>query len=217
MSSVAIVFTGGDPPRPQAVERLPPADLVVGADSGIHHAHALGIHVDLLVGDLDSVDADVVDAAIASGTEVERHPVAKDATDLELALLAARDRECSRVVVVGGYGGRYDHLLANALLLASPQLSGIEVEAMLDNAHVFVVRGTVGLYGAPGDRCSLLPVGGPAVGVRTEGLRYPLRRETLYAGSTRGVSNEFVVGTAVVALDDGALLAVLPDAWVKQP
>jgi thiamine pyrophosphokinase len=68
------------------------------------------------------------------------------------------------------------------------------------------------LYGVPGDVCSLLPVGGPAAGVRTVGLRYPLRRETLYPGSTRGVSNELVLDTATVALDEGALLAVLPDA-----
>jgi thiamine pyrophosphokinase len=217
MSSVAIVFTGGDPPLPQAVEGLPPADLIVAADSGIHHAQALGFRVDVLVGDLDSVDPRALDAAVASGTTVERHPAAKDATDLELALLAARDRECSRVVVVGGHGGRFDHLIANALLLASPELSGIELEARIGDAQVFVVRDTSELHGAPGDRCSLLPVGGPAVGVLTEGLRYPLRRETLYPGSTRGVSNEFLVVTATVALDHGALLAVLPDAWGKRP
>jgi thiamine pyrophosphokinase len=46
--------------------------------------------------------------------------------------------------------------------------------------------------------------------VRTEGLEFPLRGETLYPGSTRGVSNEFVDGAAAVSLDDGVLLVVLP-------
>ena len=217
MTCFAIVFTGGEPPPASALDGLPAPDLVVAADSGLHHAQALGWRVDVLVGDLDSVDPASLEAAIASGTEVERHPAAKDATDLELALLAARDRDCGRVVLVGGHGGRFDHLLANTLLLASPELSGIELEARMGDAHVFVVRDTCELRGRPGDRCSLLPVGGRAVGVRTEGLRFPLRRETLYPGSTRGVSNEFLDDTARVALDDGVLLAVLPDAWVRHP
>jgi thiamine pyrophosphokinase len=212
MSSVAFVFTGGDRPSPATVVGLPTPDVVVAADSGLHHAQALGYGVDVLVGDLDSVDSAALAAAIATGTEVQRHPTAKDATDLELALLTARDRDCDRVVVVGGNGGRFDHLVANTLLLASPEFAGVELEAHVGNAHLFVVRHERGFHGVPGDMCSLLPVGGPAVGVRTVGLRYPLRQETLYPGSTRGVSNEFVLDTATVALDDGTLLAVLPDA-----
>jgi thiamine pyrophosphokinase len=217
MSCFAIVFTGGDPPPPSALDGLPTPDLVVAADSGLHHAQALGRHVDVLVGDLDSVEPASLDAAIAAGTAVERHPAAKDATDLELALLAARDRACQRVVLVGGYGGRFDHLVANTLLLASPELAAIELEARMGDVHVFVVRDTCELRGVPGDRCSLLPVGGPAVGVRTEGLRFPLHRETLHPGSTRGVSNVFLDETARVTLDDGVLLAMLPDAWTGQP
>ena len=55
-------------------------------------------------------------------------------------------------------------------------------------------------------------VGGAAHGIVTEGLRYPLRAETLLPGSTRGVSNELLVPIAHVSLTDGVLLAILPDA-----
>ena len=54
------------------------------------------------------------------GHPVERHPAAKDATDLELALDAAISRRPGRIHVLGGHGGRLDHLLANALVLAAP-------------------------------------------------------------------------------------------------
>ena len=37
---------------------LPAADLVIAADSGLHLAAALGLHVDRIVGDLDSADPD---------------------------------------------------------------------------------------------------------------------------------------------------------------
>jgi len=210
MGSVALVFAGGEPPGAAALRGLPAPDLVIAADSGLEHANAAGYDVDLLVGDLDSADPVAVVAAEDRGAVVERHPAAKDATDLELALVAARDRECAHAVVVGGHGGRLDHFLANVLLFASPELSALTIEARLADARVFVVRDTVELRGARGALCSLLAVGGAAHGVRTEGLRFPLRGETLYPGSTRGVSNVFVDDVAVVSLDDGALLAVLP-------
>lgn len=208
--STALVFAGGDPPARTALRDLPPADLVIAADSGLAYARALGVVVDLVVGDLDSVDRADLDAAVAAGAAVERHPTAKDATDLELALLAARDRGAGEIVVVGGHGGRLDHFLANVLLLGTTELAGVQVWARLGDATVTVVRDRAELAGSPGALCSLLPVGGPAEGVRTERLRFPLDRETLFPGSTRGVSNEFLATTAVVTLERGVLLAVVP-------
>jgi thiamine pyrophosphokinase len=212
MGSVALVFAGGDRPPPSAVDDLPVADLVVAADSGLHHALALGFHVDLIVGDFDSVDRTTLDAAAAAGSEVEEHPAAKDFTDLELALQAVRDRGCTRVVVIGGEGGRVDHFLGNLLLLASPEFAGLDVEARVGTADLFVVRADVELRGQPGDLCSLLAIGGPARGVQTARLRFPLVGETLQPGSTRGLSNELLQPTAHVSLDEGVLLVVLPDA-----
>ena len=210
--STAVVFAGGDPPARTALRDVPAVDLVIAADSGLAHARALGVGVDLVVGDLDSVDRADLDAAVAAGAVVERHPTAKDATDLELALLAARDRGAAEIVVVGGHGGRLDHFLANVLLLGAAELSGVRLWARLADATVTVVRDHAELAGSPGSLCSLLPVGGPAEGVRTERLRFPLERETLFPGSTRGVSNEFLAPTAAVTLERGVLLAVVPDS-----
>ncbi len=89
--------------------------LVIGADSGVEHAAALGRHVDIAVGDFDSVSPAALAAAEAAGAEVLRHPPDKDATDLELALDLAVARGARRITVVGGHGGRFDHCLANAL------------------------------------------------------------------------------------------------------
>ena len=123
-TTLAIVVTGGDPPDPDLVEALGlPVDgrVVVAADSGVAHALALGLVVDVAVGDFDSLDPGTLAAVEAAGTRVERHPVAKDATDLELALDVAIGLGVERVVVLGGHGGRLDHFLANALVLAAPQ------------------------------------------------------------------------------------------------
>ena len=210
MGDTALVFVGGDPPGAGALDGIGDDALVVAADSGLHHAVAAGRAVDLVVGDLDSVDPSALAAAEAAGAMVERHPADKDATDLELALLAARDRGCTRLVVVGGVGGRLDHFLANALALAADALAGAHVEARMGSGTVHVVRGSLELDGRGGELVTLLPVGGPVQGVRTEGLRYPLDGETLAPGSTRGVSNELERTPARVSLTAGVLLVVLP-------
>jgi thiamine pyrophosphokinase len=210
-TSTAVVFAGGDPLPDEIAARLPGDDaLVVAADSGLEHALALGRHVDLVVGDLDSASAASVAAAERAGAVVETHPVDKDQTDLELALRAAGARGATRVVVAGGYGGRLDHFLANALALAGSAAEGMAVEWVTGAAHVTVVRAEAKISGARGDLCSLLAVGGPARGVRTRGLRFPLDGDELLPGSTRGVSNEFVDEVAHVAVDSGTLLVVQP-------
>ena len=53
---VAIVFAGSQPVAPRVRERLPADADVIAADSGLRVATALGLHVDHLVGDLDSAD-----------------------------------------------------------------------------------------------------------------------------------------------------------------
>src|SRR4051812_49752802 len=109
----------------------------------------------------------MVEAAESAGALVERHPVAKNETDLELGLVAALHRGATKVVVVGGYGGRLDHFLANALLLASPRFASMRIEAYVGAARITIVRDRAALRGAVDDLVSLLAVGGPAIGVRT--------------------------------------------------
>jgi thiamine pyrophosphokinase len=45
-------------------------------------------------------------------------------------------------------------------------------------------------------------------GIQTVGLKYPLNRETLGLGTTRGVSNELIAPKATVQLESGMLLIV---------
>jgi thiamine pyrophosphokinase len=209
---VAVIVAGGTSlPRPGLRAHLPAApDLVVAADSGVEHAQWLGLAIDVVVGDLDSVDAAALARAVDAGARVERHLVEKDKTDLELALDVAVAAGGARMscVVVASVGGRLDHALANLLLLAAPPYAHVSVEAYVDDWHVIVVRDSARLPARRGGLVTLLPVGGPAEGVVTEGLRYPLRRETLPVGTTRGVSNEAGVAHVVVGLDAGVLLAM---------
>jgi thiamine pyrophosphokinase len=209
-AETVVVLAGGDPVAEGLRSLLPEGATVVAADSGLEQAARLGLTVAVAVGDFDSVDPATLAAAERAGVAVERHPAAKDHTDLELALLTAERLGAARVVVVGGWGGRIDHALANLLLLAAPRYAALHLEAIGIAGRVVAVHDRVELTGALGDLVTLLAVGGPAHGVTTQGLQYPLRGETLEPGATRGVSNVLLGSRATVELTSGALLAILP-------
>ena len=206
MSLHAWVVAGGDPQDPALLAELLPAQLVVAADSGADIARSLGLVPDVIVGDFDSVTPE----GAAAAAEWRRFPADKDATDLELALAEARDRGAGSITVVGGAGGRLDHFLANVAALASDELAAVRVDALMGAARLWVVRRRGTITGRPGDLVTLLPYGGPATGVRTTGLRWPLAGDTLRAGSTRGVSNVLVASDATVSVESGVLVVVRP-------
>lgn len=211
------VVIGGEGRLPPDVARSAPEGLVVAADSGLDVARAAGWPVHHVVGDLDSVDPDALDAAESEGTLVHRHPTDKEATDLDLAVALARslvgpDVARPHLAVVGPGGGRLDHELSTLLLLAAPALAGCHVTACIGDATVTVVRPgpPVELRGTPGEVISLVPVHGDATGLRCDGLRWPLAAEDAPAGTTRTISNTFVGTTATVVVGAGVVLAIQP-------
>ncbi len=220
MSGTVLIFSGGDPLTPQQQALLPSDATVIAADSGIDRARDIGVDIDIAVGDFDSVTAQGLAAAERAGSDIRRHPSSKDATDLELAIAAAIELDPDRILLVAMSGGRPDHEMAGLLLLASPDLaaSGADVDVLLDGGSMSVVYQRRTFTGRVGDLLSLVPVGGGACGVTTNGLEYPLANESLEMGTGRGVSNVFAAPMAVVTVTSGVVFAFLPasDATIVQ-
>jgi thiamine pyrophosphokinase len=203
-----VVFAAGAGRAPSVI--VPQGSVVIAADGGAELARALGVSVDLVVGDLDSISPEMLEVLEGSGARIERHPREKDATDLALAFDAALAYGPRRILLVGAADGRIDHLLGELLLLGGEEYAGVEIDAVLGPAAIHVVRGERSIAGTPGELVSLFALHGAAVGVVTEGLAYPLRGETLTAGSSRGISNVFAKENARITLDRGVLLALRP-------
>ncbi len=206
-----VVLAGGDPVNSRIADQLPQDALVIAADSGLHHAGPLQLHVHHVVGDLDSVDQDVLERAIERGAQIDRYPVDKDRTDLAIALALADTFAPSRLTIVGGHGGRLDHFVANLGVVAAAAQADRNVIALMGDALVTVVTATTLLHGEPGETVSLVTMFERASGVTTDALRFPLHNAVLEAGSSRGVSNAFVEHAATVSVQHGTLLAIQPD------
>ncbi len=204
-----VIFVNG---RLRSAQRLAallrPDDWRIAADGGLRHLRRLNLAPHLLIGDLDSVTEEDVQWAASLGAEVRRYPREKDETDLELALRAAVQGGSREILLAAALGGRLDQTLGNLFLLMRPELDGLDVRLEDGHEEVFLIRGPVELHGRKGDVVSLLPLNGPAEGVTTRDLQYPLRAETLYPDGTRGISNVMLGSTAGVALSAGLLLCI---------
>ncbi len=205
----AVIFANGAPNLPPHwADLVAGADLIVAADGGGRHCLRLGVRPHALIGDLDSLTADEVRRLAAQGAQVLRYPVRKDETDLELALLWAAERGATRMDILAGLGGRWDQSLANLILAAHPRLQGRTLTFYDGPQRLFLIRGCTPIHGRPGDLVSLIPLTGPAHGVTTEGLEYPLREGTLPFGVSLGVSNRLTAPQARVCVRRGLVLGV---------
>src|SRR5919202_2728978 len=184
------------------------ADLRVAADGGARHFLQAGVLPHVAIGDFDSLPAPLLAELEARGVRIERYPIHKDETDLELALLYAVAQGAARVVVLAALGGRPDQHLANLQLLTHPALEPIDVRMLHNGWEVFATRAVTRLEGAAGQTVSLLPMSERVEGIVTENLYYPLRDEPLSLGPARGVSNVMTAAQATITIRSGVLLVM---------
>ena len=207
----ALILAGGDRPDPTLLDAHWPgwrdADLVIAADGGARHATPLGLRLHHVIGDFDSLSAADIDELEAAGVTVTRFPTNKDATDTELALLAALDAGATEVMLLCTWGGRSDHAIGTLALLAHSRCEAVNVAILDEQTRTQLLRGgaTITLHGEIGRTISITPWGGNAT-VSVTGVRWALDRAVLVAGSTRGISNVATAAEAVITAHDGAVL-----------
>jgi thiamine pyrophosphokinase len=201
-----VVIAGGEIHTTPTIES---DDLVIAADSGYDHALSLGIQVDLLIGDLDSISPTGLDHARAHRVETLEFPKDKENTDLELALRAALDRGATTVAIHGGEGGTIAHLLGVALSIIHRDWEEIDVVWHTGTGIIRPATRNRSIEASVeiGDTITIIPVG-DVRGVTTSGLRWPLENASMEHGTTLGISNEATATTVTVTVDEGALLVI---------
>jgi thiamine pyrophosphokinase len=208
----ALIFANGDANEGAMVARTldtARGALVIAADGGARIARHFGQTIHFIVGDMDSVEPSLLSDLQTAGTRVERYPVHKNETDLELALALAVREGARWIRIIGGVGDRLDQTLSNVYLLALPVLDGCDARLVAGRQETWLISaGEWTIEGDPDDTISLIPLSGAVRGVRTEGLYYPLRDEDLLFGPARGVSNVMQEKSVQVCVREGVLLVV---------
>jgi thiamine pyrophosphokinase len=208
----AVIFANGDLEYPQAArEVIRKNDLIVAADGGTHHCLALGLTPHVIIGDFDSLEEEILTRLEKQGVEIIRHPAQKDHNDLELALRLVLERGFDEALVMAALGSRWDQTLANVLLPATTSLESLHIHMVDGPQEIVLLRAgdQLQIEGETGDTLSLIPLGGDALGITTQGLEYPLNGGALKFGSSRGISNVMLSHEASIKLEKGLLLCVV--------
>ena len=154
----AILVSNGIAERPDLLS-LRDDDFIIAVDGGMRYLDALGLKPDLLMGDLDSIDSNLLKTLEEKQTEILRFKAQKDFTDLELALREAIARGFKEILIAFGLGGRLDHLLGNLGLFSLARNLSQDLKLYFDDGitRVFHVQEDFCLDLEPEDTVSLIP------------------------------------------------------------
>ena len=208
----AWILVGGRLTLTPALADLPRPDLVIAADGGARHAALLGVKIDAWVGDFDSSGGLSLDVPRTT------YPRAKASTDAELAIDLARERGATELVILGAFGGRFDH--AFALALGAVRLAQEGLDVLLHSGDEWgrpLLPGKVlTLFPFPGQTFSVLAASGLS-GLSIQGARWNLNGADVPLGSGLTVSNE-AIGTALtLTLNAGTALVTLLEPTLLEP
>ena len=201
----AFIYTGGAV-FPDNITGHPKGDdLCIAADSGFHNAKKCGDRVDILVGDLDSIGSYKLDKK----TELLQVPAEKDVTDTQLAVETAIERGATELVIIGGFGGRADHMMSNLAILEDLSNRGIYAVMLDGQNRARFLRSTSTLIPRSGYKyVSLLAVDPVVKGVSVEGCKYPLKKAKLTRPFQYAVSNEIQGNCALISVRKGAIYVI---------
>lgn len=192
-------------------------DYCIAADSGLVMADKLGLTVDLLLGDYDSVDKKIFEK-YNGNTKTITYPCEKDYTDTHLALKKAiekikklqdtsKDSTEDEIAIIGATGTRYDHAFTNIFVLDESLETGIRCAIYDKNNKIYLADKSFEIRKDKqfGDYLSFAPMT-PEVGLSLSGVKYPLDRYTLRQGESICQSNEITEMIAKVEIFTGKLV-----------
>ena len=160
------------------------------------------VKIDKNIGDFDSL------SITPSPAPEELYPAEKDFTDGEIALRKLLAAGVDSVEIYGGFGGREDHFDGNLQLLYFAHSMGVTAKMVSKNTVIFAASGKIDLPCKKGTTISVLPFGGEAHIMGSEGLKYSYPKVLRY-GECRGVSNIVEKEGAFVEVKKGTVLVFI--------
>ncbi|WP_032121782.1 thiamine diphosphokinase [Clostridium amazonitimonense] len=204
-----VIVSGGKAPSFDLISKeTKDCDFIIGADKGAEVLYKYGIKPNILLGDFDSIDKDVLMYFKNNLEFIDVYPVEKDFTDTELALLKAIEKQSEKIVFLGCTGSRLDHVLANIGLLRRCLKEGIEAYIKDDNNCIFLTDKSCKLEGEKGEIISFQAFGEVVKGFNIYNAKYELRNYNLSLGDPVTVSNEFLHNDISISFERGIVIVI---------
>ena len=197
--------------REAGITDLPegPWNDIIAVDGGGNTLCSWHMAARAVVGDGDSITPEASAFHEAAGAVFHRYPADKNATDFELALTMLDGGPGDEVHLVGMTGGRTDMSLANLLVLGGHTGKGLFTFDLPDGCGGVMGPGSLEIDLPTGTPSALLALAPAASGIVSQGVRWPLKDETISFQEARGVSNIVTAPPWRLSLATGALLWLL--------
>ena len=198
-----LVLDGELPPPEQLADLCTYHSPLIAADGAALQLQHAGICPDIIIGDLDVMQAHLNDPFFAEATIIRR-PDQHD-YDGAKALQWVCDEGHRGVTVIGSSGGMVDHILNNFSLFAR---FGHRLTIILQFTDCvgYIVTSDLELTTQPDERISLIPL--PTARLTTRGLAWNLYKEQLEFGQREGTSNTATGTDTSVQVHDGILAVI---------
>ena len=177
------------------------ADCIIAADGGSLICYRKQIYPHFIVGDLDSVDENVLDYFRTRDTEIIHIPD-QNRHDLDKALGFALTLKPAVIDVLGAFGKRLDHSLANLVFIQS-QTFDIPLQFVDDYGRLSYIHGVYELDLPAGSTVSLFSFL-PVAGLSLEGFEYPLH-DMDFPDGFNGLSNKTIKIKSKISVRQGSL------------
>ena len=170
-----------------------------------------GITPDYVMGDFDSSDAKIVSYyRNCEGVQIIEFQPEKDDTDMEIAIKKAIELGSDKILILGAFGGRMDHCLANIHLLKMTLDAGVETHLVDEQNDICLITGKCELEKESqyGKYVSFLPFTDRVTGITLQGFKYPLEDYTMDKGTSLGVSNEIQEDICRISFENGIMVMI---------
>ena len=188
---------------------IAPQDTIFCADGGARYAYQLNLMPDLILGDLDSLDEEIIEFYKKHEVNFEEFPVEKDKSDTELLLETVINKDYDEIILLAALGKRFDHALANLYLLEGYFKADQELKIVTPNNYLKVIKDKKTIRDKTGQTVSFLPLSKKVEGVLLKGFKYELENGDLVRGQTLGLSNLIQSDAALVEIKEGTLLMII--------
>lgn len=184
-------------------------NYIIGADGGCNHLNKMNILPNYVIGDLDSINKDLISYYEKNNIIFKKFPTHKDQTDSEICVHLAKTLNAKKIDFIGALGGRIDHTLANIGFMYHVHEMGIEPRIITDTEEINIVHNESKIIkGKKGDTLSIIALKSDALGVTLKKLEYPLDNSTVKYLSPLGISNVMLEDECIIEVKNGHLLVI---------
>lgn len=200
----AVIFLNGRIPGTKIIKKfIHKNTLIIAADGGANQIKELKISVNVIIGDMDSINEQNIEYYKRKKTEFIKVED-QNSTDFEKALNYCISKKIKDITVFGATGMRPDHTLNNFSILKRFYKKR-NIELITEEFAVSYLPKRFSFNYRTGETVSLVPM--PITkGIKTEGLEFSLENETLEFGIREGALNKSNSDKVSISFKEGDLL-----------